>query len=434
VQQPKLELWNKDLAESLGIDDLEIDPAYFSGNKLFNDSIPMAQAYAGHQFGHSNMLGDGRAILLGEHRLGKDLWDIQLKGSGPTKYSRGGDGRATLSSVLREYLYSEAMYGLQISTTRSLCIVSTGEEILREKIYEGGILTRVSKGHLRVGTLEYAMQVLSLEEYKKYLSYLIRRFYPHVYNQDYLSFFKEICQSQIKLVVDWMRVGFIHGVMNTDNVSLCGETIDYGPCAFMNAYNPSQVYSQIDRNGRYAYGKQPEIMHWNMAVLANCMIKVVDPNEKKSIEILTEVLHAIPVEWQTSYQKMMHNKLGLVSINSTALINELLDWMHQNQQDYTSTFLQLMYPEKSASIDIPEKWLTTWKQLSPDINLMKKNNPIVIPRNLLVDDAINSYCEGDKEFYFSLLQVVQSPYSFPQDEKFMNAIHDVQGFYTHCNT
>ena len=292
VQNPKLIYFNKKLAKKLNleflIDDSSLTTNYFSGNKLPHNSKPIAQAYAGHQFGRFTKLGDGRAILLGEKKdINNKLFDIQLKGSGKTPFSRSGDGRATLSSMMREYLMSESMHFLKIPTTRSLAVIDTGEDVYRETTQNGGILTRISSSHIRVGTFEYAKHFCSKEDFQKFTNYVINKYYPKLlkYDSPHLELLKLIMNQQINLIIDWVRVGFIHGVMNTDNMSITGETIDYGPCAFLNKYNPKTVFSSIDRNGRYAFGKQHEIAYWNLSVFAGTILPLIESDQDKAIKL-----------------------------------------------------------------------------------------------------------------------------------------------------
>jgi uncharacterized protein YdiU (UPF0061 family) len=297
VAKPAIVFFNERLANDLGLgflnEEEENIAGYFSGNKIPEGAQPLAQAYAGHQFGHFTMLGDGRAILLGEQidPRGK-RFDIQLKGSGQTPYSRRGDGRATLYSMLREYLISESMYHLGIPTTRSLSVVSTGEKVYREEVHNGAVLTRTANSHIRVGTFEYARRFCSAEDLRALTNYTIQRHYPEITDTDNpaLELLKAVMHKQIDLMVNWMRVGFIHGVMNTDNMSIAGETIDYGPCAFMNAYNPRTVFSSIDTRGRYAFGNQPYIAQWNLTVFASALLPIISENQQKAVDLVKEVI------------------------------------------------------------------------------------------------------------------------------------------------
>ena len=297
ILNPKLVEFNKELAEDLGLDlkFLNSDEGiqYLVGNKLLEGSTPIAQAYAGHQFGHFTMLGDGRAILLGEFisRNGQ-RFDIQLKGAGKTKYSRGGDGKAALGPMLREYIISEGMYGLKIPTTRSLAVISTGENVIREEILEGALLVRIAKSHIRVGTFQFARNFGDVEDLKKLADYTLNRhFKKDTYEGNpYLYLLKEVINNQAKLISKWQVVGFIHGVMNTDNMTISGETIDYGPCAFMDSYDINTVFSSIDINGRYAYGNQPKIGVWNLTRFAESLLPLLDDDIDNAIKIAEEAL------------------------------------------------------------------------------------------------------------------------------------------------
>ena len=344
---PKLELIlkNKDLIDTLNInhenfDNLLLDTIY---NKQLNS---FSQAYAGHQFGHFTILGDGRATLLGEHiNNNKERFDIQLKGSGKTPYSRNGDGKGTLKSMLREYIVSEAMHNLNIKTTRSLAILNTGQKIQRETYEEGGILVRVAKSHIRVGTFQFASLSKKQNDIKDLLDYTINRLYPEIVDEKdkYLNFFEKITNSQINLIVNWQRVGFIHGVMNTDNMSLSGETIDYGPCAFLDEYNPNKVFSSIDKNGRYAFNNQPKIALWNLARLAETFLHLIDVNEELAIKKIENILMRYEVKYHDLWLEMMKNKIGINQDHAKDkdLIKELLDLMQVFKLDYTNTFIEI---------------------------------------------------------------------------------------------
>ncbi|MDA9152988.1 YdiU family protein, partial [Candidatus Pelagibacter sp.] len=297
VHDPKLVILNEQLAADLNLDFSKIKDkdlsSIFSGNSLPDGSNTIAQAYAGHQFGHFTMLGDGRAVLLGEHISNKNTrFDIQFKGSGRTSFSRGGDGRAALGPMLREYIISEAINALNIPTTRSLAVVKTGEKVIRENLLEGAILTRVASSHIRVGTFQYIAARQNIEDLKTLVDYTIERHYPQIKSSKTkaLDLLNLVMEKQCQLVVDWMRVGFIHGVMNTDNMTISGETIDYGPCAFMDQYHPKTVFSSIDKLGRYAYSNQPPITKWNLTRFAECLIPLIDKNEDTAIKIATDVI------------------------------------------------------------------------------------------------------------------------------------------------
>lgn len=431
TKNPSLVVWNESLAEELGISDFFTDPidilSLFSGNTVPETFTTLAQAYAGHQFGNFTMLGDGRAILLGEHKTqNSQVYDIQLKGSGKTPFSRGGDGRATLSAMLREYIISESMFALGIPTTRSLAVLKTGETVYREEASEGAILTRVAKSHIRVGTFEYAYHFLETEDLQKLVDYTLERHYPEIKNKTNkaLSLLEEIMNGQIDLLVHWMRVGFIHGVMNTDNTSLACETIDYGPCAFMNVYDPATVFSSIDVNGRYAYGNQPGIIHWNLACFANTLLPLVDQNEKIAIEKVREILDLFPSIFEKKYWNMLGNKIGfeITDEEDQELIKDLLRWMKTNNADYTNTFLSL-----EPNLKIPNEiyksesfviWKKKWaeKRQSKGITidqsekLLKETNPFLIPRNHKVELALKEAKEGNFGEMTNLLKKLKNPY------------------------
>ncbi len=351
VKSPELIILNDDLAKQLGLNFSLVSKKelsnLFSGNSLPEGSKSIAQAYAGHQFGHFTMLGDGRAVLMGEHiSKNNERFDIQYKGSGQTPFSRNGDGRAALGPMLREYIISEAMHSLNIPTTRSLAVVKTGEDVVRENILQGAILTRVASSHLRVGTFQYVAMRNNESELRTLVDYTINRHYPNIKKSKNkaLDLLKVLIELQIDLVVNWMRVGFIHGVMNTDNMSVSGETIDYGPCAFMDTYDPQTVFSSIDELGRYAYFNQPSITKWNLARFAECLIALIDPKKEKAIEIATETINSFDKSYETKWINMMRDKLGLFGQDQKdqVLIIDLLTWMHKNKADYTNTFCFLM--------------------------------------------------------------------------------------------
>ena len=351
VKSPELIILNDNLAKELGLNFSLIDKKdlskLFSGNSLPEGSKAISQAYAGHQFGHFTMLGDGRAVLMGEHiSKNNERFDIQFKGSGKTPFSRNGDGRAALGPMLREYIISEAMHALNIPTTRSLAVVKTGEDVMRENTLQGAILTRVASSHLRVGTFQFIAARKSENELKTLINYTINRHYPNIKQSknQALEFLKVMIKQQTNLVINWMRVGFIHGVMNTDNMAISGETIDYGPCAFMDTYDPQTVFSSIDQFGRYSYSNQPNITKWNLARFAECLIPLIDPNKDKAIEIATETINNFDKNYEIKWINMMRDKLGLFGQDpkDLVLILDLLTWMHKNKADYTNTFCVLM--------------------------------------------------------------------------------------------
>jgi len=426
VKAPKLFCFNTDLANTLVIKrdafSNEALADYFSGNTLFEDASPIALAYAGHQFGYFNMLGDGRAVLLGEILDPKGKrYDIQLKSSGPTPYSRGGDGRGTLSAMLREYLISEAMHHLGIKSTRSLAVVETGEEVIRERSHKGAVLTRVARSHIRIGTFEYAKEYCQESSLEALLDYTINREYPHLKESSNkaLSFLEEIMQGQIALIVDWMRVGFIHGVMNTDNMSLSCETIDFGPCAFMNAYDPKTVFSSIDKRGRYCFENQPWIARWNLSVLAEALLPLIDKERDKAVEKATDVLERFSSLYEQKYTAMMCHKLGLerVEKEDKELFVSLLNRMHKKRLDYTNTFAQLASEDNEPFLSLGDElneWYTQWQHRVTEPAkakaLMRLYNPRVIARNHLVEEALLEAQEGNIEKFYTLLEALKTPY------------------------
>ena len=435
VHDPELVILNEQLAKELNLDFTKIKEKdlslLFSGNSLPNGSATIAQAYAGHQFGHFTMLGDGRAVLLGEHISNKNnRFDIQFKGSGRTSFSRGGDGRAALGPMLREYIVSEAINALNIPTTRSLAVVKTGEKVVRENLLEGAILTRVASSHLRVGTFQYIAARQNIEDLNTLVDYTIERHYPQIKSSKTkaLDLLNLVMEKQCLLVVDWMRVGFIHGVMNTDNMTISGETIDYGPCAFMDQYHPKTVFSSIDKFGRYAYSNQPPITKWNLARFAECLIPLIDKNEEAAIKIATDVIDNFQNIYEKKWLNMMRDKLGLFGEdkNDRKLIDDLLNWMEKHKIDYTNTFCHLMeikIDDNTYKEEAFITWFEEWKKRSKlnnsskekQIELMKKNNPIVIPRNHKVEEALSEAYSGNLEKMNKLNNVLKNPYSNQKD-------------------
>ena len=431
VKSPELIILNDNLGKQLGLNFSLISKKelsnLFSGNSLPEGSKSIAQAYAGHQFGHFTMLGDGRAVLMGEHiSKNNERFDIQFKGSGQTPFSRNGDGRAALGPMLREYIISEAMHSLNIPTTRSLAVVKTGEDVVRENILQGAILTRVASSHLRVGTFQYVAMRNNESELRTLVDYTINRHYPNIKKSKNkaLDLLKVLIELQIDLVVNWMRVGFIHGVMNTDNMSISGETIDYGPCAFMDTYDPQTVFSSIDELGRYAYFNQPSITKWNLARFAECLIPLIDPKKDKAIEIATETINSFDKSYETKWINMMRDKLGLFGQDQKdqVLIIDLLTWMHKNKADYTNTFCFLMDENFQHNKIYDDENFLTWKERwkerlklnnnTPEkyLNLMKSVNPLVIPRNHKVEEVLESANNNDLSPLKKLIKVLEKPY------------------------
>jgi serine/tyrosine/threonine adenylyltransferase len=449
VKEPSLIIFNETLAQDLGIKSFDDLAMQLSGNSAIENSEPIAQAYAGHQFGHFNILGDGRAHLLGEHITTSGArFDVQLKGSGPSPYSRRGDGRATTSAMLREYIISEAMHHLGIPTSRSLAVIASGEKVYRDPIQDGAILTRIASSHIRVGTFEYVYYLNDKELLQSFTNYTINRHYPELQKEPNpaLSFLRKVMLQQIDLVVQWMRVGFIHGVMNTDNVSIAGETIDYGPCAFMNSYHPETVFSSIDSNARYAFGSQPNITQWNIASLASALLSIIHDDKEQSIALAQEIINEFPSLYQTAWLRMMCNKLGIIDIqeNDQQLIEILLDWMQVHKADYTNTFLKIQgakYIKDEVYYDLDFKqWHFTYqeriktqdKQVTEQ--LRSSNNPVFIPRNHKVENALSAASNGDLSLLQEIHMSLETPYTFQEKYSgYLNSINDAS-YKTYCGT
>jgi len=457
VAAPKLAKLNEALAASLGLDAqaLQTDEglAVLAGNQVPVGADPLAQAYAGHQFGHFNMLGDGRALLIGEQLTPQgERLDIQLKGSGRTPYSRGGDGRAALGPMLREYIISEAMHALGIPTTRSLAVVTTGESIIRETKLPGAILTRIAASHLRVGTFQYAAARGVTADLKELADYALERHFPAVNTGDnrYLTLLQKVISRQAKLIASWQLVGFIHGVMNTDNMAISGETIDYGPCAFMDRYDPATVFSSIDVHGRYAYGNQPGIAAWNLARLAESLIPLLHEDEEKAIVLAQEALSDFAALYHRHWLSGMRAKLGIFNeeAEDEALIESLLALMKKNNTDYTNTFLALTFSQTNTDLlGIEEftQWRAQWQarlerqEQSTELvhQLMRSNNPAVIPRNHRVEEALAAATQHDD---FSVMErlvaALSNPYAHtPEQAEYANAPKAIDTQYqTYCGT
>lgn len=433
VRAPQLSILNFRLAEQLGLkfESVASDKiaALLAGQQLPQGSQPIAQAYAGHQFGNFTMLGDGRAILLGEHRTPTgDLVDIQFKGGGQTHFSRRGDGRAALGPMLREYIISEAMAALGIPTTRSLAVVMTGEPVYRQTMLPGAILTRVAASHIRVGTFEYMAARDDESNLRVLADYTINRHYPDLTTaQDkYLAFFRAVSDRQASLIARWQHVGFIHGVMNTDNMAISGETIDYGPCAFMNSYSPSTVFSSIDHGGRYAYGNQPSIAQWNLARFAETLLPLFDSNQERAIAMAMEVLGEFPKLFEGYWLAGMRSKLGLQNSDAgdLELIQSLLNWMQKAQADFTNTFRTLSsgVQPTGGAYDDPDfqSWYGQWQsRLKQEVcppeavsAAMQAVNPAIIPRNHKVEEALTAAeTRNDLSVLHHLLDAIATPYA-----------------------
>jgi len=457
VKDPILIIFNQKLAEQLDVSgDLTDDnklAQIFSGNLTPTGAEPLATVYAGHQFGgFSPQLGDGRALLLGETVTANgERFDIQLKGAGPTPYSRNGDGRSALGPVLREYLVSEAMHKLGVETTRALAAVTTGEEVARERLVAGGVITRVAKGFVRVGSFEYFSSQGNQEAVKQLADYEIARHFPQAKSADnpYVAFLAAVIDKQAKLIAQWMNIGFIHGVMNTDNMAISGETIDYGPCAFMDEFSHKRVYSSIDRNGRYAYSNQPQIGQWNLVRLAEALLPLFanrdkDPEGKIAVGIAEELLNNYQEKYQAYWLSVMRRKLGLHTEQQQdlTLVESLLNIMEQNNADFTLTFYYLSQlsekegEEGSAKDELLQKlfaqpneintWLTTWRKRLADESsidktrqtLMQSVNPIYIPRNHQIEKAIRlAEDQNDFSAFHSLNSVLQDPFTYQQGKE-----------------
>ena len=431
VKKPELILLNEDLARELNLDFTKINndelSPLFTGNILPEGSNAIAQAYAGHQFGHFTMLGDGRAVLIGEHLTNNNKrYDIQFKGSGKTAFSRNGDGRAALGPMLREYIISEAMHNLNIPSTRSLAVAKTGEEIMRDNLLQGAILTRVASSHIRVGTFQYVAARDKGDELEIFLDYVVKRHYSELVNSKNkaLDLLNVLIDKQINLVINWMRVGFIHGVMNTDNMTISGETIDYGPCAFMDTYDPQTVFSSIDKMGRYAYCNQPAITKWNLSRFAECLIPLIHKKEDVAIKSATELINTFGKKYEEKWLNMMRKKLGLLGIDNKDkfLMIDLLTWMHQNKADYTNTFCHLMgikeYDDDLYKDINFQNWKKNWQERlksnnnTPEkyIELMRSVNPLIIPRNHKIEESLEAASNNNLGLFNKLLKILKKPY------------------------
>jgi len=457
VQSPGMIVLNDPLATSLGMDVQELKSkdgvAILAGNRIPEGASPLAQAYAGHQFGHFTMLGDGRAILLGEQITPSgERFDIQLKGPGETPYSRRGDGRAALGPMLREYIISEAMHALGIATTRSLAVVTTGETVIRETELPGAILTRVAASHLRVGTFQYAAKWGTVQDLQSLADYTLQRHFPNVDNVDnrYLMLLKEVIHRQAVLIAKWQLVGFIHGVMNTDNMALSGETIDYGPCAFMNAYDPGTVFSSIDVQGRYAYGNQPNIAAWNLARFAETLLPLLHENEEQAIKLAEDAISDFAEIYHQNWLSGMRAKLGIhdEEQQDESLIEDLLSLMQKYGADYTNTFRALTF-DKLEDSDLNgiaefDQWYELWQARlgrqqetkETAYQLMRSSNPAVIPRNHRVEDALEAAVREDYSVMERLLGVLSNPYAHSpeQDEYTTLPAATSRPYRTFCGT
>ncbi|MEB4870409.1 YdiU family protein [Priestia megaterium] len=456
VSSPKIVKFNDSLASSLGLQKEQLQSqegvSILAGNSVPKGAFPLAQAYAGHQFGHFNMLGDGRAMLIGEQVTPSgERVDLQLKGSGRTPYSRGGDGRAALGPMLREYMISEAMQALGVPTTRSLAVVTTGESIVREKELPGAILTRVASSHLRFGTFQFAAKWGTVENLQALADYALERHFSHIEKNEkkYLSLLQEVIKRHATLVAKWQLIGFIHGVMNTDNMTISGETIDYGPCAFMDTYDPETVFSSIDVQGRYAYQNQPGITGWNLARFAEALLPLLDQDIEKAVEIAQNAVTEFPKFYRENWLAGMQAKLGLFNEEKEdeALFQELLTMMKTYKADYTNTFRALTFNKLGKSDLFESEEFAQWQELwqkrlgrqkqskAESEELMKHNNPAVIPRNHRVEAALDAAQKGDYSVMEDLLEVLSSPYESPDQSEYCTpSAPSNQPYQTYCGT
>lgn len=457
VNAPELIVLNDKLADTLGLDvealESEDGLEVLAGNEIPEGALPLSQAYAGHQFGHFTMLGDGRAVLLGEQITPEgERVDIQLKGPGRTPYSRGGDGRAALGPMLREYIISEAMHGLGIPTSRSLAVVKTGEPVYRENVLPGAVLTRVAASHLRVGTFQYVAKWRTIEELQALVDYTIKRHFPEVEGDENRtrSMLREVIKRQAELISKWQLVGFIHGVMNTDNMTISGESIDYGPCAFMDVYDPETVFSSIDVQGRYAYGNQPYIAAWNLARLAESLLPLLHDDQEQAIQLAQGEISEFNKLYHAYWFKGMRAKLGILNEEpeDEALIEGLLEMMKKHRADFTNTFRSLTFETKGDAVlfGTPEfeQWHKRWQERldrqeeSKDSSkkLMQNSNPAVIPRNHRVEEALKAAVEkGDYTVMERLLDVLSHPYAHRSEQEEYSTVPESCGPYqTFCGT
>lgn len=457
VSSPRLVIFNESLARELGLDPVELaqneQAELFTGNRLPSGAFPIAQAYAGHQYGNFTGLGDGRALLLGEQITADGRrFDLQFKGSGPTAFSRRGDGRAALGPMLREYLISEAMHAHGIPTTRSLAVAATGEIVFRQEPLPGAVLTRVASSHIRVGTFEWAAAHRNPVALRALADYTIERHFSALEDTPsrYLNFLEAVVERQAALIARWTSIGFIHGVMNTDNMSICGETIDYGPCAFMDRYDPATVFSSIDRHGRYAFGNQPIIARWNLARFAEALLPLLHDEEAEAINLAEVAVNGFTERYEHHWLEVMGAKIGLFHPASAdlPLIESLLDWMHRSGADHTITFRKLGHPEAIETPLFPgpdfANWHGLWRERLANqgmstaevVTRMRAHNPAVIPRNHLVEKALAAATTADDLSLFQrLLSALANPFNEPVEDEFTREppVAD-QPYRTFCGT
>lgn len=447
VAAPQLLLWNASLAKQFNIDiEPQLRASTFAGNESLQIKA-VALGYSGHQFGHfSPRLGDGRAHLLGAVSDDKNqLWDIQLKGSGATPYSRGGDGRCALGPAIREYIMSEAMHGLGIKTTRCLAVVGTGEAVYRNPPQPGAVVTRLASSHIRVGSFQYLATQGDTEGLKKLADTAIERHYPEINitgPERYLAFLDAVIKNQLDLIISWMRVGFIHGVMNTDNTLVSGETIDYGPCAMMNVFDFDTVFSSIDKQGRYAFGNQPNIASWNCARLAESLIPLINDDDEQAVNLMTPIISQFSMLFNDRYNQMWAQKLGLAgqSENDVELVSKLLLLFQEHKLDYTNTFDALTESLKGESV-IPEpltQWAQLWKSRTDNSSyeIMRAANPRVIPRNHIIETILDEYTNmGTSELLKPFMEVLSDPYFTSKNiAQYQEVPKEDKDYRTFCGT
>ena len=447
---PEILIENKALKESLGLESWDV--SHYSGNKTIDKIESISQSYAGHQFGQFTMLGDGRAVLLAEIVAKRKRYDVQLKGAGKTPYSRAGDGRAGVGPMMREYIISEAMHALNIPTSRSLAVVKTGDHIMRERPYDGAVLTRIASSHLRVGTFEFAVGYGDATDVKELADYAIKRHDPFLkYEKNpYPVFAKNVMRRQAQTIAKWMATGFVHGVMNTDNMTISGETIDYGPCAFIDRYDPNAVFSSIDHQGRYRFNNQPAIAQWNLARFVETLLTLFDEDEAVAMEMGTEIVKGFASYYEAYYLDIMRKKLGLknAEMEDQNLVNDLLVAMEKYEADYTNTFVDLTHDSLDGatlyhSIEF-KNWYEAWQSRlkreatsKEDVfSLMKSHNPILIPRNQFVEDALTSLLEEDDMSKVNeLMRLLADPFEHNDEQmKWSQKQIDRSPYMTYCGT
>jgi uncharacterized protein YdiU (UPF0061 family) len=451
--EPRLLVLNEALAAELGLDAeaLRTDDGIgvLTGTRPPAGATPVAQVYAGHQFGgYSPRLGDGRALLLGELRVDGELRDLHLKGSGRTPLARGGDGLAAIGPTLREYVVSEAVHALGIPTTRSLAVVATGRPVQRETVLPGAVLARVASSHLRVGSFQYAAATGDVDLLRRLADHAIARHHPDAADADapYRSLFEGVVAAQAELIAQWMLVGFVHGVMNTDNMTISGETIDYGPCAFLDAFDPATVFSSIDTQGRYAYANQPVLAEWNLARFAESLLPLLAEDQERAVAIATEALGTFRVRYTAAFTRGLAAKIGLTEDAPGELLDELSELMTRSRVDYTGFFRALgaaargdAEPARGLVLDLAafDTWLERWRALGPDADAMDRRNPVYVPRNHLVEEALAAGTAGDLEPLARLLEAVTAPYDErPGLERYAEPApaEFSAGFQTFCGT